>query len=151
MPFGSLMRTPYSDFPEYHTSADNLDFVKKENLENSFLKFLSIISELEKNNFQTNNSSKKPKKNIHTNSATFLNLLPKCEPQLGKRGLYAQIGTQEKTTEFNLAILWILNQSDGMHSLQDIKKRSGLDYDLLLKVADLLEEKKLLSKVEFEG
>jgi len=145
------MRTPYSDFPEYHTSADNLDFVKKENLENSFLKFLSIISELEKNNFQTNNSSKKSKKNIHTNSATFLNLLPKCEPQLGKRGLRAHIGAAKNITEFNLAILWILNQSDGMHSLQDIKKRSDLDYDLLLKVADLLEEKKLLSKVEFEG
>ena len=151
LPFGSLMRTPYFDFPEYHTSADNLDFVKKENLENSFLKFLSIISELEKNNFQTNNSSKKSKKNIHTNSATFLNLLPKCEPQLGKRGLRAHIGAAKNITEFNLAILWILNQSDGMHSLQDIKKRSDLDYDLLLKVADLLEEKKLLSKVEFEG
>ena len=78
-------------------------------------------------------------------------MLPKCEPQLGKRGLRAHIGAAKNITEFNLAILWILNQSDGMHSLQDIKKRSDLDYDLLLKVADLLEEKKLLSKVEFEG
>ena len=120
-------------------------------VEKSFAIIEDFYNEVPINNFQTNNSSKKSKKNIHTNSATFLNLLPKCEPQLGKRGLRAQIGGWKNITEFNLAILWILNQSDGMHSLQDIKKRSDLDYDLLLKVADLLEEKKLLSKVEFKG
>ena len=66
LPVGCFMRTPHGQFPEYHTSADNLDFVRRESLADSFVKCRTIVNVLEQNK-------------------TYLNLNPKCEPQLGKK------------------------------------------------------------------
>ena len=89
LPVGRLSRTPYGQYPEYHTSADNLGFVKEEALADTFRVLLKLINVLEKNE-------------------AYVNLNPMCEPQLGKRGLYQSIGENE------LAMLWVLNLSDGM-------------------------------------
>ena len=106
------MRTPYDMFNEYHTSADNLGFMKKDCLANSFLKYLLIIHKLEQKyyNFKErkkNLENKKPSKN----DPVFINLFPKCEPQLGKRGISAHIGgiKEQDSLKQKKAILWILN------------------------------------------
>jgi aminopeptidase-like protein len=125
LPVGCLMRTPHGRYPEYHTSADNLDFVQPEYLGDSFSKYLAVL-------------------NILENNRRYLNKNPKCEPQLGKRGLYGAIGgrSDEKTSQ--LAMLWVLNLSDGQHTLLDIADRSGLEFDLILNAAEVLRAHDLL-------
>lgn len=119
LPMGSLMRTQYGHYPEYHTSADNLDFVKPEALDDSFQKYCKVLDLLEHNN-------------------VYINTNPKCEPQLGKRGLYRLIGGSKDEAVNELAIGWVLNFSDGSHSLLDIAIRSGISFDDIKKAADAL-------------
>ncbi len=125
MPVGCLMRTPHGEFPEYHTSADNLSFVKPESLAASFEMVLNIFSVLESNK-------------------TYLNTNPKGEPQLGKRGLYKLIGGHDDSATFQLAMLWVLNLSDGKHALMDIAERSEIDFFVIRDAADALEKSGLL-------
>jgi len=125
---GSLMRSVYGRFKEYHTSADNLDFVKPEYLEDSFKKYLKALSILEHNRI-------------------YRNLNPKCEPQLGKRGLYSLIGGKKHEGVDKMAVMWILNLSDGKNTLLDISYKSKIDFYQIKKAADVLYEKKLLEIV----
>jgi len=125
LPVGCFMRTPHGQFPEYHSSADNLDFVRSQYLADSFYKCCSILEILEQNR-------------------TYFNLNPKCEPQLGRRGLYSQIGGQKDGKLQELAMLWVLNFSDGKHSLLDIAERSGLEFAVLHTAAQRLLEHGLL-------
>jgi aminopeptidase-like protein len=127
LPVGSLMRTMYDKFKEYHTSADNLDFVDTNYLADSFTKYLEIFFILE-------------------NNEKFINQNPKCEPQLSKRGLYAKIGGQKLENSQNLALKWVLNMSDGNSSLLDISNKSGLDFCTIINAANLLFENNLLKK-----
>ena len=71
---------------------------------------------------------------------TYVNQHPKCEPQLGRRGLYREIGAEE------MAMLWVLNQSDGQHSLLDIAERSGLKFEPVRRAAALLACHNLLKE-----
>jgi aminopeptidase-like protein len=128
LPVGCFMRTPNGRYPEYHTSADNLDFVKAAALTDSFAKCLAILAVLEGNR-------------------TYVNLNPKCEPQLGKRGLYQTIGGQTDARQFELAMLWVLNLSDGKHSLLDIAEHSSTDFGVVRKAADALIQHSLLKEV----
>ena len=130
LPVGCLMRTPHGEFPEYHTSADNLNFVTPENLAVSFSTYLAVD-------------------NILENNKKYVNQNPKCEPRLGKRGLYKKFGGQDDCEAFQLAMLWVLNQSDGKNSLMDISERAGLGFDLIKDTADKLAEHGLLK--EFLG
>ena len=127
LPVGCFMRTPHGEFPEYHTSADNLEFLDASALEDSFAKCRVVFEILE-------------------NNAKYVNRNPKCEPQLGRRGLYNQIGGQTDGKLKELAILWVLNFSDGQHSLLDIAERSNLSFDLLHDAAQTLLEHGLLNK-----
>lgn len=129
---GSLTRTPYGRYPEYHTSADDLDFVKPEALEGSLRTYLAVLDVLEGNRL-------------------YLNLNPKCEPQLGRRGLYRTIGGDESGRSRELALLWVLNLSDGEHSLLDIAERSGMSFAAIREAADALLEVGLLREIEEEG
>ena len=126
LPVGCLMRTPHGRFPEYHTSADNMDFVDPAALADTFAKCLAIFSVLE-------------------NNRVYLNRNPKCEPQLGKRGLYSAMGGAE-VKQLELAMLWVLNVSDGSFSLLDVAERSGLRFDLIQRAGDLLEKHDLLEE-----
>ncbi len=127
LPVGCLMRTPHGSYPEYHTSADNLDFVKPEFLAESFSKYMAVL-------------------NILENDKKYLNKNPKCEPQLGKRGLYEKIGGGSDRQARQLAMLWVLNLSDGNNTLLDISDRAGLQFDLIKDVADTLHEHRLLKE-----
>jgi aminopeptidase-like protein len=121
---GCFTRTPYERFPEYHTSADDLDFVRPENLADSVERILRMLEVLE-------------------NNEVFVNLNPKGEPRLGPRGLYRPVGGDAAPIN-QLALLWVLNLSDGNHSLLDISERSGLSFDDVVVAADALEGAELL-------
>jgi aminopeptidase-like protein len=125
LPVGRLSRSPHGEFPQYHTSADNLDFVKAESLAQSYELLCSLIQELEC-------------------AEKYLNLSPKCEPQLGKRGLFKKIGGQSNAKETQMALLWVLNLSDGEHSLRDISERSGLQSNIIREAVDALVNVDLL-------
>ena len=136
LPVGSVMRTPYGTFPEYHTSADDLNFVKEEFLEDSFKKYLRVLTMLEEILAGID-----LKENL-----TYINLNPKCEPQLGKRDLYNMIGGQKEEEPDEIAFLWVLNLSDGANSLLDISIKSNISFEKILKAAKLLEKEGLLGK-----
>ena len=125
LPVGAFMRTPHGRYPEYHTSADNPSFVQPQSLADSFAKCLSVL-------------------NILENNRTYQNQNPKCEPQLGKRGLYRTIGGSKDVKLHELAMLWVLNLSDGNHTLLDIADRSGLEFGLIKAASDILLESGLL-------
>ena len=127
LPVGCLMRSVWASFPEYHTSADNLDFVRPAALGGSLRVCAAILDVLE-NNFR------------------YRNLNPYCEPQLGRRNLYHATGGDTVGAEIS-ARLWVLNFSDGKHSLLDIAERSGLPFSALSDAAELLSQSGLLSAV----
>jgi aminopeptidase-like protein len=127
LPVGCLMRSVWGTFPEYHTSADNLDFIHPEKLGRSLRLCASILDVLEGN-------------------LSYLNQNPYCEPQLGKRNLYRSTGGQSIDAEIN-ARLWVLNLSDGGQSLLDIAERSGLPFAAIHDAAKLLCECGLLVEV----
>ena len=81
------------------------------------------------------------------NDRRYLNLSPKCEPQLGRRGLYGAIGGDKDAAARNMAMLWVLNLSDGDHSLLDIAERAALPFAIVRGTAELLEEHGLLAPV----
>jgi aminopeptidase-like protein len=126
LPVGSFMRTPNGCYAQYHTSADDLTFVSASALGESLLLLLRIIQVFEDN-------------------ACYVNLNPKGEPQLGRRGLYRQTGGVTHAAAREMAMLWILNLSDGQHDLLDIAFRSGMPFDQISHAAVLLREAGLLS------
>jgi len=128
LPVGVLSRTPYARFAEYHTSADNLDFVDSASLADTVIKCLSIVEVLE-------------------GEGVYVNLNARCEPQLGKRGLYASLGGHGGARELEMALLWVLNLSDGDHSLLDIAEQSGFPFRLVRTAADVLGRHGLLREV----
>ncbi len=123
---GRISRSPWGEYPEYHTSADDLDFVSAESLSDSLAACRAIVSVLE-------------------TDRTYRNLQPMGEPQLGRRGLYRSLGG-DGGKDAELALLWVLNLSDGSACLTDIAARSGLPFAIIadaaerLRSADLLEE-----------
>jgi aminopeptidase-like protein len=127
LPVGMFQRSVHGTFPEYHTSADNLDFVKPEHLEDSF-RILSEVIDIVEGDW------------------TPLNLCPNGEPQLGKRGLYAALGGQPSSGATSMSMLWVLNLADGRHSLLSMAERSGLPFRELAEAAKLLSDYGLLAE-----
>jgi len=121
---GCLMRSVWGEFPEYHSSADNLNFVTPAALEESLEVCSAVVDVLERNR-------------------TYLTTNPYCEPALGRRGLYRTTGGGGIGQE-NLARLWILNLADGAHSLLDVAERSGLPFALIADNARELADHGLL-------
>lgn len=124
LPVGCLMRSQHGTFPEYHTSADNLDLVRPEALAGTLATILGTLRVIE-------------------GEQTYRNTNPNCEPQLGKRGLYGAMGGLN-IQQAQLALLWVLNLSDGKHSLLDIAERTTMPFDLIKAVADRLATAGLL-------
>jgi aminopeptidase-like protein len=125
LPMGCLMRTPHGQYREYHTSADDLTFVAPALLAESLDTCVRIVDVLERN-------------------GRYLNMRPKCEPQLGRRGLYRSLGGEMDAASRELAMLWVLNLSDGGPALLDIADRSGLPFSAIAAAADALTSHGLL-------
>ncbi len=129
LPVGCLMRTPEERYPEYHTSADDLDRIGAGQLGDSWARCAEIVEVLE-------------------GDAVYLNQKPYGEPRLGTRGLYRAYGKLGNGEEIQHAVLWVLSQSDGKHSLLDIADRSGIRFAVIRKAADLLLKTELLREAE---
>ncbi len=119
LPIGCLMRSVNGEFSEYHTSADNLEFIHPEYLADSLKKCIEIVRILEGNR-------------------TYCNQNPKCEPRLGKYGLYKAFGSADGQIRMQQAVQWVLNLSDGDHSLLSIAERSSRPFDEIRRAADAL-------------
>lgn len=126
LPVGRLGRTPFGKYAEYHTSADNLDFVKPEYLTKSYATYLEIVNVLE-------------------NNKIYINTNPKCEPQLGKRGLYGSLGGEQDKKVHEMAMLWVLNYSDAKHSLLDIAEKANMQFDIIHQTSISLQSSGLLN------
>ncbi len=129
LPVGRLTRTPNGCYPEYHTSADNLELVTRGALGDSFAVYREVIEVLNANR-------------------RYINLSPCGEPQLGKRGLYRKTGGYKDVEQRQLAMLWILNQSDGEQGLLDIAGKSGIPVRDLACVAEELLACELLKPAD---
>lgn len=119
LPVGCFMRTPNGCYPQYHTSADDLSLVTPTALGESLLQLLHVIQVLEEN-------------------GRYINLNPKCEPQLGRRGLYRQLGGAKDAAAMEIALLWVLSFSDGRHELLDVAVRSGIPFNQISRAAEAL-------------
>ena len=128
LPVGRISRTPHGCYAEYHTSADNLDFISLDAIDDSLKICISALEVLENND-------------------CYLNENPKCEPQLGKRGLYRATGGQSKCPQYEIALLWVLNFSDGTNHLLDIAERSGLPFGTIQTAAAALCDAELLREL----
>lgn len=127
LPMGSLMRTMYGVYPEYHTSLDNKDFISFSAMSHTIDLYLKIVKAIELDGY-------------------YINQLPFCEPQLGKRGLYPQLGDKLEKSDKLKKIMYLLNYSDGEISLLEIAHKldvSILDLEIEL---DSLKEEALLKE-----
>jgi aminopeptidase-like protein len=124
---GCLMRTPFGRYPQYHTSADSLDTLSAASLEQTVDVCDEVLSDFDRVDRWTN-------------------LQPKCEPQLGRRGLYDTLGGENDKKSAQMALLWMLAYSDGAHDTLDIAERSNLPLDLLDRAARRLEAAALLRR-----
>jgi aminopeptidase-like protein len=128
LPVGCLMRSVHGTFPEYHTSADNLDFVKPEALEQSYVTLGAIFDLLD-------------------NDRTYRRIDGRGEPQLGRRGLYRAIaGQREAGGATQMDLLWFLNLADGKHSLLDMAIRADVPFARLEAAAQLALEASLVEE-----
>jgi aminopeptidase-like protein len=128
LPVGSLTRTPHGEYPEYHSSADDLALLRPESLEHSLAVLRRIVGVIE-------------------GDQVYRNLSPKGEPQLGRRGLYPKIGGERAIAEHQMAMLWVLNQADGRHSLLETAERAELPFEVIRHAADELERVGLLRAI----
>jgi aminopeptidase-like protein len=131
IPVGSLTRGRHGQFPEYHTSADNLDFVAPDRMAEALRACREIVDVLD-------------------GDGTYLNLAPDGEPQLGRRGLYRALGGTS-VPGMALVLMWLLNLSDGEHTLLDIAERAKIPFRTIREGADLLVQHGLLREASGPG
>jgi aminopeptidase-like protein len=124
------MRTPHGKFAEYHSSADNLDFVRADALRDTLEKAIATVDVIENNGYH-------------------LNQKPFCEPKLGDYGLYSAMGGLSPP-DYQMALLWVLNMSDGHNSLLDIGEKSKLPWAMVKQAVAALTEAGLLRPIEPE-
>lgn len=127
LPVGCFMRTPNGCYPEYHSSADNLDLVRPEALAGSLVALRQVMDVLEHDD-------------------VFVSQNPKCEPQLGRRGLYAAVGGLATVPNYQQAIMWVLNLADGQHTLLEMAERAAMPFSTLHAAALHLETHGLVAR-----
>ncbi len=128
LPIASIFRTKYGEYPEYHTSLDNLErVVTPKGLDGGYWAIRKAIEAIERN-----------KKYI----TTVL-----CEPQMGKRGLYPTLSTKKSKEKIKL-IMDLLSFCDGKNSLIDIAEALNTAIWNLYDVIDTLEKNDLISKID---
>jgi aminopeptidase-like protein len=128
LPVGCFMRTPNGCYPQYHSSADDLTLISPSALGESLLQLLRVVQIFEEND-------------------SWLNLSPKGEPQLGRRGLYRQTGGVKDAAAREMAMLWVLNLADGQYDLLDIAQRSGIAFEHISGAAAALQKANLLATI----
>jgi len=125
LPVGLFQRSQFGRFPEYHTSADDLSFIRPQHLASSYGMIVAVLDILERN-------------------CLVASANPKCEPQLGRRGLYNAVGGHKHTPDHTMALLWVMNLADDRHSLLDMAERANLPFALIAEAAGALRAAGLL-------
>jgi aminopeptidase-like protein len=125
---GSLTRTPNGEYAEYHSSADDLEFIRPEHIIDSLLTYLEVIDALEAN-------------------GTYRSINPKCEPQLGRRGIYESVGGGAKGQGTEMALLWVLSLADGTNTTLDMAEKAELPFDSVANAIEILMKHGLLERV----
>ena len=125
LPVGLFQRSQFGCFPEYHTSADDLSFIEPQHLASSYRLILAVLDVLERD-----------RRPVSTNQ--------KCEPQLGRRGLYDPVGGTKQAPEYRMALLWVMNLADGRHNLLEMAERANLPFALIADAAQALQAQGLL-------
>lgn len=125
LPVGSLMRTMYGQYPQYHTSLDNKGFIDFGALKGSVEAYFAVVKELESREI-------------------LKNTVMRGEPQLGKRGLYPTIGSQKTRHEKAAVMLWVLNLADGTRTLEEIAEDSGQPFQKIAQAARDLQKARLI-------
>jgi aminopeptidase-like protein len=124
LPVCGFCRSKYGEFPEYHTSADNMSLISPEGLQGAYDVMVKVINALEYN--------------------YHYRMTCKCEPQLGKRGLYpttSMKGSYDAVRDQGNVIAY----SDGKNDLIDLSNLIGAPVDVLIPIVKKLEENDLLT------
>ena len=127
----TISKDKYYEYDYYHTSLDNLEFVKAENLNKTLNLYLQLISKMDKN-------------------IVYKNLYPNCEVMLSKHDLYPKTGGSLLPNSDISAldiILWLLYYCNGSMDLYEISKKIGVDMVLVYEQAKFLEDKKIIIRV----
>lgn len=130
LPIATVTRTMYAKYAEYHTSLDNLDFICMESLQDSINFYEEMVDEIE-------------------SLKIYKSLNPYGEPQLGKRGLYPNLGSQKEMEERVNALMWALNMSDGTCETKEIAEKSGHSPELIENVLLDLKNHDLMREIGF--
>lgn len=150
LPIGGLMRTPYGEYAQYHTSGDDISLLSAASLVESLEVSATILVSDE---LSHGTSYQQPPAGCDGSTAPtggraegpmFINLHPCCEPPLGKHDLYQPYG-QAEHPDFQQAVLWMLNYSDGQHDVQQISELAGIEPALLIEAASRLVDVGLLA------
>lgn len=128
LPVGSLMRMPYGEYPEYHTSLDTLTLTPPKALVEVVDLYETLVRWIDGN-------------------VTWARVDGRGEPQLGRRGLYGGAGGQGEQPQDRRALLWLLNLADGTRDLLAIAEQSGMSMDALLLAAETLAQSQLIRAV----
>lgn len=127
----SIHKDKYFEYKEYHTSADNLDFVKSKNLFKMLKLYQNLILKIEK-------------------QIIFKTLKRKCEPMLSKYSLYPTLGGENvpgKKINFIDTILWLIFLSDGNMTVEQISKKLKISKLRLMSFYKILQSKKIIKRV----
>jgi aminopeptidase-like protein len=128
LPVGRLTRAPNGEYAEYHTSADNMELINPDALAQSVSAIARILGRIDSNN-------------------RLRSRLQYGEPRLGKRGLFRSTGGKNPQA-FEYALLWILNQADGTHGLNDIAAASGLPHEVVRQAVQALLDAQVIDDVD---
>ncbi len=126
VPMVCFCRSKYHVYPEYHTSADNMDLISPAGLQGAFDVMKKAIHALEYNR--------------------YYKVQTLCEPQLGKRGLVPTMSNKD-TYKSTLALKDLIAYADGTNDLVDISNIIGAPVDILIPLVDQLMECRLFREV----
>lgn len=127
LPVGALTRSGHDRAALHHTSADDLSAISEAALADTLAVCLELVASLE-------------------HDASYVSLNPKCEPQLGRRGLYRLFGGRADRPALESALLWVMSCADGQQSLLDVAVKSGLPMATVYEAALALERAGLVRK-----
>lgn len=123
LPIGSVMRSKYGTYPEYHSSLDNMELISAKGLEGSYSLYTKIIDYLEKCKLPV--------------AATY------CEPQMGRRNLYPTLGVPKHSNDTK-SMMDVLAYCDGCNDLHMIANYTQLDVSIVNNIIDVLYLHKLV-------
>jgi len=132
MNIASITKDRYYEYPYYHTSLDNMNFIQPESISRTLDIYLKVLLKLDNEKF-------------------YKNLYPNCEIMLSKHGLYPLTGGGQTPIvngrdELDL-ILWLLFLSDGLTGIYQIANQLDIEESLIISIAQKLNNAGILEHI----